>query len=96
MQLREQLKRQGIMIEVFSFVDAKHLINKVQLWKERDTAIKEKYERLNNEAFQKLRMISKSKFAVKEKTNIGMATNSMSVQICKADLSIRWQSHQPI
>src|SRR5271157_3104375 len=34
--LREQLKQQGYMNEVFSFVDASHLIAKANLWEERD------------------------------------------------------------
>jgi IS5 family transposase len=47
-QLREQLKSQGYMNEVFTFVDASHLIAKATLWEERDKAIKLKYEKLNN------------------------------------------------
>lgn len=47
--LRDQLKAQGLMSEVFSFVDATHLIAKASLWEERDKAIAEKYEKLNNE-----------------------------------------------
>lgn len=47
--LRDQLKRQGYMNEVFTFVDASHLIAKANLWEERDKAIQEKYEKLNNE-----------------------------------------------
>lgn len=42
------------MNEVFSFVDASHLIAKVGLWRERDKAIKEKYDRLNNEILPKV------------------------------------------
>jgi hypothetical protein len=41
--LRDQLKKHGLMNEVFSFVDATHLISKANLWKERDKAIAEKY-----------------------------------------------------
>lgn len=48
-ELRTQLKRQGVMNEVFSFVDASHLIAKANLWQERDKAIQAKYEQLNNE-----------------------------------------------
>ena len=40
--LRDQLKQHGVMREVFSFVDASHLITKATLWQERDKAIKEK------------------------------------------------------
>ena len=46
--LKQQLKRQGLMSEVFTFVDAAHLISKANLWEERDKAIQEKYEKLNN------------------------------------------------
>jgi len=52
--LRDQLKSQGYMNEVFSFVDASSLISKATLWKERDKAIKEKYEKLNNEVLPKV------------------------------------------
>ena len=52
--LREQLKSQGYMNEVFSFVDASHLIAKANLWKERDKAIKAKYDKLNNELLPKV------------------------------------------
>ena len=33
---RDQLRTQGYMSEVFTFVDASHLISKANLWKERD------------------------------------------------------------
>ena len=51
--LRDQLKKQGLMNEVFTFVDATHLISKANLWKERDQAIAEKYEKLNNSTVSK-------------------------------------------
>ena len=37
--LKDQLKTEGLMGEVFTFVDASHLITKVNLWEERDKAI---------------------------------------------------------
>ena len=37
--LRDQLKAQGYMSEVFTFVDATHLIAKANLWIERDKTI---------------------------------------------------------
>lgn len=52
--LRRQLKLKGLMNEVFSFVDASSLIAKANLWKERDAAIKKKYEKLNNEVLPKV------------------------------------------
>ena len=53
-ELRDQLKKQGYMNEVFSFIDASHLISKANLWKERDEAIKKKYDKLNNEVLPKV------------------------------------------
>ena len=41
-QLRDQLKAQGYISEVFTFIDATHLISKATLWKERDEAIEKK------------------------------------------------------
>jgi transposase, IS5 family len=52
--LRKQLKTKGLMNETFSFVDASSLIAKANLWRERDAAIKEKYEKLNNEVLPKI------------------------------------------
>ena len=34
--LKNQLRNQGYMSEIFTFVDATHLISKANLWKERD------------------------------------------------------------
>ena len=53
-ELRDQLKAQGYINEVFSFVDASQLISKAALWKERDKAIKKKYDKLNNEISPKV------------------------------------------
>jgi IS5 family transposase len=51
---REQLRTQGYMSEVFTFVDASHLISKANLWEERDEARRQKYEKLNNEILPKV------------------------------------------
>jgi IS5 family transposase len=53
-EFRNQLKSQGYMSEVFTFVDASHLISKANLWEERDEARKQKYEKLNNEVLPKV------------------------------------------
>tara|TARA_R110002167_G_scaffold156175_2_gene350829 strand:- start:96 stop:1058 length:963 start_codon:yes stop_codon:yes gene_type:complete len=52
--LRNQLKSQGLMSEVFTFVDASHLISKSNLWEKRDKVIKEKYDKLNNKVLPKV------------------------------------------
>lgn len=51
---RDQLKAKGYISEVFTFVDASHLISKASLWEERDEARKKKYEKLNNEVLPKI------------------------------------------
>lgn len=65
--LRDQLKEQGYINEVFSFVDASHLISKANLWKERDKAIKAKYDKLNNEVLPKVAHDKDAKIGCKGK-----------------------------
>ena len=65
--LRDQLRKHGLMNEVFSFVDATHLISKANLWKERDKAIAEKYEKLNNENVSKFSSDNQAKIGCKAK-----------------------------
>ena len=65
--LRNQLRAQGYMNEVFSFVDASSLISKANLWQERDKAIKEKYDKLNNETLPKVAHDKDAKIGFKGK-----------------------------
>jgi IS5 family transposase len=65
--LREQLKAAGYMNEVFSFVDATSLIAKAALWKERDDAIKQKYEKLNNDVLPKVAADKQARIGCKGK-----------------------------
>ena len=51
---RDQLRTAGYMSEVFTFVDATHLISKASLWEERDEARRQKFEKLNNEVLPKV------------------------------------------
>ena len=48
-EVKRQLKLQGHCAEVFTFIDATALVSKLSIWEERDKAIKEGYEKLNNE-----------------------------------------------
>jgi transposase, IS5 family len=63
--IRSVLKSQGYMSEVFTFVDACHLISKATLWKERDKAIQEKYEKLNNEVLPKVAVDKQARIGCK-------------------------------
>lgn len=66
--LRDQLKSQGLMSEVFTFVDATHLIAKANLWEERDKAIADKYEKLNNENVSRFSADRQAKIGCKGKS----------------------------
>jgi IS5 family transposase len=48
-EVKRQLQAKGHCAEVFTFIDATALISKLSIWEERDKAIKEGYEKLNNE-----------------------------------------------
>ena len=63
--LKDQLKEQGLMSEVFTFVDASHLIAKANLWEERDAVIKKKYDKLNNATLPKVAKDKQAKIGCK-------------------------------
>jgi len=46
--INEELQRKGLFGNVFTFIDASSIVSKTALWKERDKAIKEGEEKLNN------------------------------------------------
>ena len=47
-KLGEMLREKGLITNVFTFVDASKMISKLSLWDERDKAIKDGEEKLNN------------------------------------------------
>lgn len=63
--LKTQLQSQGLISEVFTFVDATHLIAKANLWQERDKAIKAKIDKLNNETLPKVAHDKQAKIGCK-------------------------------
>lgn len=62
---KDQLRSKGYMSEVFTFVDASHLISKATLWEERDEARRKKYEKLNNEVLAKVANDKQAKIGCK-------------------------------
>ena len=66
-RVRGSLKQQGYMSEVFTFVDASHLISKANIWETRDKVIEEKLERLNNETLPKVAKDKQARFGCKGK-----------------------------
>lgn len=57
-KVRKELKKQGLVQEVFTFVDASHLISKLSLWEERDKALSEGEKTFNNEVAKRNKKIS--------------------------------------
>jgi IS5 family transposase len=63
--VKEQLKEQNYMTETFTFIDSSALISKLNLWEERDKAIQEGYEKLNNEVISKVSADPEAKIGAK-------------------------------
>jgi len=63
--LRDQMQRKGFMSEVFTFVDASHLVSKAALWEERDELIKQKYDKINNDNISKVAHDKQAKIGCK-------------------------------
>ena len=65
--VRDQLKDKHMIKEIFSFVDATHLVSKVNVWKERDKVIKAGEERLNNQTIGNVAADKQARFGCKGK-----------------------------
>ena len=66
--VRASLHSAGLIREVFTFVDATHLISKVNLWNERDKAIEAGLERLSNLNVSKVAADKDARFGRKGST----------------------------
>jgi len=66
-KLRDQLQSQGWVSDVFTFVDATHLVSKAKLWRERDQAIAAGYDKLNNEVLAKVAADQEARIGCKGK-----------------------------
>jgi IS5 family transposase len=64
-EVKRQLQEQGHCSEVFTFIDSSALVSKLSLWEERDKAIKEGYEKLNNEVLPNLSSDREAKIGAK-------------------------------
>ncbi len=67
-RLRESLKEQGLIREVFTFVDASQLISKLSTWSDRDKAIAKGLEIFNNKTAPKVAADKQARFGAKGKT----------------------------
>lgn len=66
-RVREALIRDGMIREVFTFVDATKLISKMSTWDERDKAIKAGEEKFNNMVAEKYARDKEARFGCKGK-----------------------------
>src|SRR5580693_2720234 len=66
--IRDALKRQGYLKEMFTFVDASQLISKLATWEERDKGIEKGIEKLNNETIQKVAHDKQARYGCKGKS----------------------------
>lgn len=68
--INRELKKQGLFGNVFKFIDASSIVSKTALWKERDEAIKDGEEKLNNKVVNKYSADKEAKWGAKSKRNI--------------------------
>jgi len=80
--LREGLKQAGLIREVFTFVDASHLVSKLSTWSDRDKAIDKGLEAFNNETASKVASDKQARFGAKSKKSSGMAIKNMPLWTC--------------
>lgn len=82
-QVNETLKSYGLFGNVFHFVDASAIITKTALWEERDKAIKDGEQTLNNSVVNKYTADKQAKWGAKSKNNIWFGykrTNSVDMR----------------
>lgn len=68
--INEVLATHGLFGNVFTFIDASSIITKTALWEERDRAIKDGEEKLNNLNVKKYAADTDARWGAKSKTNI--------------------------
>lgn len=69
-QVNETLEQAGLFGNVFTFIDASAIISKTALWEERDEAIKDGEEKLNNQNVANYAADPDARWGAKSKTNI--------------------------
>lgn len=63
----EQMRSQGMVGDTFTFIDATAIITKITLWEERDRAIKDGFDKLNNENVSQYHVDEQARFGSKGK-----------------------------
>ena len=68
--INEGLQKEGLFGNIFYFLDASSIISKSHLWKERDRAIKDGHDKLNNLIIKEYAVDSETRWGAKSKKNI--------------------------
>ena len=68
--INEQLQKEGLFGNIFYFIDASTIITKSALWEERDRAIKDGHDKLNNLIVKDYAADSQARWGAKSKRNI--------------------------
>lgn len=68
--VNEQLRREGLFGNIFYFIDASAIIVKTALWEERDRAIKDGHDKLNNLIVKEYASDKDARWGAKSKKNI--------------------------
>jgi transposase, IS5 family len=84
-EINTKAKNNGILREVFVFVDSSKIITKQTTWAERDKALKDGEEKLNNENIKKYSANKDAKFGCNGKKNFGLDINGTRWSIWAQD-----------
>lgn len=68
--INEQLRKEGLFGNIFYFIDASTIISKSSLWEERDKAIKDGHDKLNNLIIKDYAADKDARWGAKSKKNI--------------------------
>jgi len=68
--INESLRKEGLFGNIFHFIDASTIISKSALWKERDKAIKDGHDKLNNLIVKDYAKDTEARWGAKSKKNI--------------------------
>ncbi len=81
-RVRKELKSMDLIREVFTFVDASHLVSKLTTWDDRDRAVNAGLEKFNNKTAEKI-AVDNGHFGCKGVTSFGMVIKNTPRLICR-------------
>lgn len=68
--VNERLQKEGLFGNIFYFIDASAIVSKTALWEERDKAIKDGHDKLNNLIIKEYASDKEARWGAKSKKNI--------------------------